>query len=148
MGVSRTRVLSFSLESLSVITNLFPCFLFCRYDRQLSWTFALTTIKGISNYARKINHRWRIKVIKFVNSTVKCNVNIFILQNLSTLETIFCKIVYNESGRLWNESSNFMQQRIKSDLVISHPYGNFLIFFFSFSAIFHHVAFDICDKCR
>jgi hypothetical protein len=96
----------------------------------------------------------RIKVIKFVNSTVKCNVNFTSetrksrVEKRRTLEFHFytstvltCLPCFafatmdgerreRERERLWNESNNFMQHKIKSDLVIFHStsivhrYGN------------------------
>lgn len=82
MGVSRTGVLLFLfifrltryLQS-QICFNAF-LFLFRRNNRQFSrHRLSRSQSKGISNYAREINHHSRIKVIKFVNSTVKCNVN-------------------------------------------------------------------------
>lgn len=76
MGVSRTGVLTRYLQS----QICFHAFYFVvTIDSFLD--IASTTIKGISNYAREINHRWRIKVIKFVNSTVKCNVNFYFTEH-------------------------------------------------------------------
>lgn len=73
-----------------------------------------------------------MKVIKFVNSTVKCNVNFpFELRLLEILYSrgrlCICLLLCAYSldsftmnvQRLWNESNNFMQHKIKSDLVIS-----------------------------
>lgn len=119
-----------------------------------STAFTTTTIKGISKFIpEKINHRWRIKVIKFVNSTVKCNVNFIFLQNTSTWNRLFLLLSMN-ARRLWNESSNFMQHRIKSDLVISqsivHSYGIFFILFLDFSLCHFSITLPpiSAEKCR
>lgn len=99
-------------------------------------------IKAISNYTRQINHRSRIKLIKFVNSTVKCNVN-FTDPITSPLPTTSMNV-----WRLWNDSNNFMQHKIKSDLVIFllcirkgiFEFWNFLFVLLPFSITLHSIS--------
>lgn len=128
MEVSRWGFL-YSADSLSVIRNLFHAFYFV-FHRQLCPllistpnSFRNRTIKRISNYTRGINHRLRRKVIKFVNSSVKCNVNFNSRREyLKFSQLLLRAFLYSTINvqRLWNESSNFMQRKIKSDLVIYH----------------------------
>lgn len=96
----------------------------------------------------EINHRSRMKVIKFVNSTVKCNVK-FRIGDEEERRTPFVRFLSfflrsetMNARRLWNESNDFMQQKIKSDLVISHflPLCRAYRLGSSSRAIFHHVA--------
>lgn len=96
------------------------------------------TIKAISNYTREINHRSRMKVIKFVNSTVKCNVN---FTDASTWNFSHKCRRQRRRWMCWDcEMNQIISCSTKSNqiwlsliLSIVHSYGNFQNFLSLFS---------------